>query len=173
MTTMTTAIAAEKTRITERIAKIDIERSRLTGQLNDFEAAERVMTQFTPAGGAPQRTRGRPKKEAIQTEAPTTANKTPADKATTPTTTAGRRSRVAKAKTGTISLSEAVLTACGTFPGGAPQSNILPVVEQLLGNPVRANHLGIALARLARAGRVENRGGTWFLRAPEFAAKAA
>jgi hypothetical protein len=166
---MTTAgLAAEKTRITERIAKIDIERARLTGQLNDFEATERVMAQFTsPSGTAAPRPRGRPKKDAIQATATETVN-APTKPITT--TIKGRRTRGAKAGTGTISLSDAALAACSSFPGGAIARNILPVAEKLLGTTVRPNHLGAALARHKRAGRLYQRDGLWF--PPEAAAAA-
>jgi hypothetical protein len=60
-----------------------------------------------------------------------------------------------------------------SFPGGAVAGTILPVVEKLLGTTVRPNHLGAALARHKRAGRLYERDGLWFPPKAEVAAKAA
>jgi hypothetical protein len=165
--TMTPALlVAEKTRLTDRIAKIDIERTRLATELYDIEAAERAMAKFGTTGATAQRPRGRPRKPTD--EALSTITTKPIT-----TTIKGRRSRGAKVGTGTVSLSDAALTACRSFPGGAIARNILPVVEKLLGTTVRSNHLGAALARHKRAGRLYERDGLWFPPEAEVAAKAA
>jgi hypothetical protein len=169
MTTMTTtALTAEKTRLTDRIAKIDIERGRLIDQLSDIEATERVLAQFTSGGAAPPRPRGRPRIAANEWTAIETVNE-----ATKPAPKTKRTRTRANAGSSTISMADAVLEACGTFPGGGTAKNILPVVEKLLGSTVRANHLGIALQRHARAGRTYMQNGLWYLTAPAATAKAA
>jgi hypothetical protein len=167
--TMTPALlVAEKTRLTERIAKIDIERTRLATELYDIEAAERAMAKFETTGATAQRPRGRPRKPGLTDEPLSTIETKPIT-----TTIKGRRSRGAKGSTGTVSLSDAALTACRSFPGGAIARNILPVVEKLLGTTVRSNHFGAALARHKRAGRLYERDGLWFPPEAEVAAKAA
>src|SRR2546423_2986888 len=49
-------IGQEKQRISERLARLDAERTRLGDQLNELEIAERVLTRF---GGEADTTRGR------------------------------------------------------------------------------------------------------------------
>jgi hypothetical protein len=171
--TMTPAmLVAEKTRLTERIAKIDIDRTRLATELYDIEAAERAMAKFGTPGAAAQRARGRPRKEGIQPAATETVHEaTKPTKPTKPTTNKIARPRAggAKAATGNMSLSDAVLAACASFSGGAEPSKILTVVERQRGITVRPNHVGAALARHERAGRLNKHDGLWFV--PE-AAKA-
>jgi prefoldin subunit 5 len=57
-------IAQEKQRISERIARLDAERTKLGDQLNELEIAERVLSRF---GGKAETTerqrRGRPGKD--------------------------------------------------------------------------------------------------------------
>ncbi|HEV2300976.1 MAG TPA: hypothetical protein VGR91_05345, partial [Stellaceae bacterium] len=52
-------IAQERKKLSERLARLDAERSKLAEQLNELEVAERVLTRFgRPAGQ--RRRRGRP-----------------------------------------------------------------------------------------------------------------
>ena len=54
-------IGQEKQRISERLARIDAERTKLADQLNELEITERVLTQFGgSADTAERRRRGRP-----------------------------------------------------------------------------------------------------------------
>ena len=54
-------IGQEKQRISERLARLDAERTRLGDQLNELEIAERVLTRFGgKADAIGERRRGRP-----------------------------------------------------------------------------------------------------------------
>jgi hypothetical protein len=133
-------IAQEKQRIAERLARLDADRARLAEQLNELEIAERVLTRFG-GEGAIRRRRGRPARLA------------PA---------AGER-RARKQPAHGVSLADAALKAVGLHAQGATASEILAYLTRDLGMSVRPNHLGIALQRHRRAGRLENRAQRWFL----------
>src|SRR5689334_20373376 len=49
-------ISAEKTKVSERLARLDADRARVATQLIDLETAERVLTRVgkTPPGGRPR-----------------------------------------------------------------------------------------------------------------------
>jgi hypothetical protein len=137
-------IVQEKQRIAERLARLDAERQKLAEQLNELEIAERVFSRFG-MGGAPadRRRRGRPAK---------TAAAPPSE----------RRMRAARAASG-LSLSDATLKAVGAHGEGATAAELLIYLSRELGMAVRPNHLGIALQRHRRAGRLESRDSRWYL----------
>jgi len=107
-------IGQEKQRISERLARIDAERTKLA-----------------PAA-SPQR-------------APQ------------------RRARGGQQAAASVSLSDATLQAVKAHPDGASANDILNHLSRELGMTVRPNHLGIALQRHRRAGRLENRDQRWYL----------
>jgi hypothetical protein len=58
-------IGQEKQRISERLARIDAERTKLADQLSELEITERVLTRFGgSAATAERRRRGRPARTA-------------------------------------------------------------------------------------------------------------
>jgi len=137
-------IAQEKQRISERIARLDAERTKLGDQLNELEIAERVLSRF---GGKAETTerqrRGRPARNA---------------------SAAGReRSPRGGQQAPTLSMSDAILKAVQTHGEGVTASEVLDYLSREFGMTVRPNHLGIALQRHRRAGRLENRGQRWYL----------
>ena len=137
-------IGQEKQRISERLARLDAERTKLGGQLNELEIAERVLSRF---GGKAETTerqrRGRPARNA---------------------SAAGReRSPRGGQQAPTLSMSDAILKAVQTHGEGATASEVLDYLSREFGMTVRPNHLGIALQRHRRAGRLENRGQRWYL----------
>jgi hypothetical protein len=140
-------IGQEKQRIAERLARLDMERAKLADQLNELEIAERVLSRFG-TGGAPieRRRRGRPAR-------------------TTPSAAGERRTRSAKAAPGP-SLSDAALKAIEANREGATAAEILGYLASEFGMTVRPNHLGIALQRHRRAGRLETRDSRWYLPQP-------
>jgi hypothetical protein len=77
----------------------------------------------------------------------------------------GRRPVRAPAKSGApgLSLSDATLQAVGAHGDGATAADVMEYLSRQLGMAVRPNHLGIALQRHRRAGRLENRDQRWFL----------
>jgi len=138
-------IGQEKQRISERLARIDSERAKLGDQLNELEIAERVLTRFGGKGEATEkRRRGRP------------ARTVPA------APRAERRARGGQ-QAQSVSLSDATLQAVQAHGEGATANDVLDYLSRQFGMTVRPNHLGIALQRHRRAGRLENRDQRWFL----------
>jgi hypothetical protein len=56
-----------------------------------------------------------------------------------------------------LSISDAILKAVQTHGEGATASEVLDYLSREFGMTVRPNHLGIALQRHRRTGRLENR----------------
>jgi hypothetical protein len=142
---MTRLMGREKQRISERIERLDAEREKLSGQLNELEIAERVVKRFGgKTGTTGKRGRARP---AAQTA--------PA---------AGEKRRVrGNQQVPTMSLSDATLKAVQAHDEGATASEVLNYLSRKFGMTVRPNHLGIALQRHRRAGYLENRNQRWHL----------
>jgi hypothetical protein len=137
-------IGQEKQKIVERLARLDADREKLSAQLSELEIAERVLTRFGRVETPARRGRGRP-----------AARPAPA-----PTPQRGRaRGQPAHA----VSLSDATLRAVQAYPDGATANEVLGYLSREFGMTVRPNHLGIALQRHRRAGRLESRDSRWFL----------
>ena len=60
-------------------------------------------------------------------------------------------------------LSDASLKAVQAHRKGANSNEVLSYLSRRFGMTVRPNHLGIALQRHRRAGRLENRDQRWYL----------
>jgi hypothetical protein len=130
-------ISAEKTKISERIARLDTDRAAVATRLTDLETAERVLTRVskTPPG---RRT-----------------TSAAAAGAKTPTASRGRSPRVAANKSAgrkpsAPSLGERVLALA---TGRTRQELYLACPND------RPNHVGIAVQRHLRAGRIQERDG--------------
>ncbi|HEY3912768.1 MAG TPA: hypothetical protein VGM07_23180 [Stellaceae bacterium] len=137
-------ITQEKQRISERLARLEAERAKLMDQLNELEITERVLSRFGKSGAPLERRgRGRPAR-------------TPASSA------GGRQARSAPPAQG-LSMSDATLKAVEAHGEGATAPEILDYLSREFGLTVRPNHLGIALQRHRRAGRLESRDGHWYL----------
>jgi hypothetical protein len=141
-------IGQEKQKVSERLARLDAEREKLGAQLNELEVAERVLTRFGRVDTTERRRRGRPARTA---PAPAPA----------PTAARGRARVVQPAQA--VSLSDATLRAVQAHGEGATPSEVLSYLAREFGMTVRPNHLGIALQRHRRAGRLETRDSRWFL----------
>src|SRR6202011_4482625 len=77
---------------------------------------------------------------------------------------AAQRSRSRPAQPApSVSLSDATLRAVQAHTEGATASEVLDYLSREFGMTVRPNHLGIALQRHRRAGRLENRDQRWYL----------
>jgi hypothetical protein len=139
-------IGQERQRIAERLARLDADRAKLAQQLDELEIAERVLSRFGTAQPAERRRRGRP---ARATPVPVPAGQ--------------RRPRATATKANTLSLSDATLKAVGAHGEGATAAEVMIYLSRELGMAVRPNHLGIALQRHRRAGRLESRDSRWFL----------
>jgi hypothetical protein len=148
-------IGQEKQKVSERLARLDAERAKLGAQLNELEVAERVLTRFGRGDTAERRRRGRPARTApAPAPAPAAAR------------SRGRAAQPAQA----VSLSDATLRAVQAHGEGATASEVLSHLAREFGMAVRPNHLGIALQRHRRAGRLETRDSRWFM--PHHAATA-
>jgi hypothetical protein len=133
-------ITKEKQRLSEALARVDAQREKLTNQLNELEATERVLARYSTG------TRTRKRSSA---KMPTTGAK-----AAAPTRLRGRR-HSATAKSGggsrsSRSLNDQVLA----LATGKTQQEIAASCKG-----ARPNHVGAAIARHKRAGRVEERDG--------------
>ena len=138
-------IGQEKQRIGERLTRLDADRAKLAQQLEELEIAERVLSRFGMPQPAERRRRGRPARTAPALDQP-------------------RRPRASAAKpANAMSLSDATLKAVGAHGEGATAAEVMTYLSRELGMSVRPNHLGIALQRHRRAGRLENRDQRWFL----------
>ena len=139
-----------KQRLTERLAWVDAERTKLAQQLAELEAAERVLSRFTPTKAASPR-RGRHARTA-QTTKPASA---PARRRV-----AGRGGRKAVAKP-TMPLGEATLRAVDALGSDVSAEQIRDYLGKEFGMQVRANHLGRAPQRHRVGGRLRERGRRW------------
>ena len=147
-------IGQEKQKVTERLARLDADREKLASQLNELEIAERVLTRFGRVETAQRRGRGRP------------ARSTPA-----PAPERGRARSTGPANQ--VSLSDATLRAVQAHPEGATANDVVGYLSKEFGMTVRPNHLGIALQRHRRAGRLESRDSRWFLPQQQGASQSA
>ena len=137
-------IGQEKQKVMERLARLDADREKLTSQLNELEIAERVLTRFGKVEPAQRRGRGRPAARPAPAPAP-------------------QRGRSRAQPASTISLSDATLRAVQAYADGATANEVLGYLSREFGMAVRPNHLGIALQRHRRAGRLETRDSRWFM----------
>jgi hypothetical protein len=133
-------ITKEKQRVSEALARVDKQREKLIGQLDELEAAERVLARYSKGR--------RPRKAASsQTPMPTTT-------ATGAVESRGRpRIRAAKPagrKRRAPSLGDKVLA----LATGKTRQEITAACKG-----VRPNHVGVVIARHKRAGRIEERDG--------------
>ena len=124
----------ERRRITEALARVDAQREKLTGQLQELEAAERVLARY--GKGA----------QTASAKAPARATKS-----ASPARPGGRSTvRGTGGKRGSSNLSNQVLA----LATGTTQQEITSACKG-----ARANHVGAAIARHKRAGRIEERDG--------------
>ena len=136
-------IAQQRQRISERLIRVDAERTKLSGQLGELEIAERALSRFGGKVVAAEK----PKKGRVA--------KTVAAAVARPKVKASRQPR------GT-SLGDAALKAVQAHAKGASADEVRKYLSRKFGLTVRPNHLGSALQRHRRAGRLENRDQRWF-----------
>ena len=143
-------IAAERQRLAERLARVDTERQKLTDQLAELDAAERVVSRFTPTKAVTPRV-GRRARGADATE---------------PAAAPARRGRAgggrgkAKAKP-SMGLGDATLRTVEALGNDVSAEQIREHLAREFGMQVRPNHLGMALQRHRRAGRLSERDARW------------
>jgi hypothetical protein len=137
MPTILDQISAEKTRISERLARLDVDREKTATQLTDLEAAERVLTRVSTTPLA-RRSRSAPAAEAKASVAQRERGRPPR---ATAAKSAGR-----EAGARTPSLGERVLA----LASGKTRRELYAACP---GD--RPNHVGIAVQRHIRAGRIQ------------------
>src|SRR5215469_2441626 len=140
-------ITKEKQRLGDALARVDAQRERLVSQLSELEAAEHVLARYSK-GTQPRKT--------SSAKMPTMGAK-----AAAPARLRGRR-RIATAKSAggsrtSLSLNDQVLA----LATGKTQQEITAACKG-----ARPNHVGAAIARHKRAGRVEERDGKLYATQP-------
>src|SRR5215218_6820033 len=151
-------IAAERQRLTERLARVEAERQKLADQIAELDAAERVLSRL---GSATAGRRGRRARSAAATDKPSApaarrGRARSAGAADTATAPAGRRRRAgrkARAKP-QVPLGDAILRAVETLGNEVSAEQIREYLGREFGMQVRPNHLGMTLQRHRRAGRL-------------------
>jgi hypothetical protein len=133
-------ITKEKQQVSEALARVDAQREKLIGQLGELEAAERVLARYSKGAG--------PRRRA-SAKAPATPTKAAAP-AQSRARTRTRAARPAGGRRGSSSLGDRVLA----LATGKTQQEITTACKG-----ARPNHVGMALARHKRAGRIEERDG--------------
>jgi len=133
-------ITKEKQRVHEALARVDAQREKLTGELGELEAAERVLTRYSKGTGPRRTASANTQTTSTKAAAAARSRERPGTRAVTPG--GGKRS--------SLSLSDRVLA----LATGKTQQEITAACKG-----ARPNHVGMALARHKRAGRVEEREG--------------
>jgi hypothetical protein len=133
-------ITKEKQRVSEALARVDTQREKLSGQLAELEATERVLARYS---------KGTPTNRTASAKTPTTATKAVAQarpRARVRTATA----KPAGGKRTSPTLGEQVLAL-------ATGKTLQEIAAACKG--ARPNHVGVVIARYKRAGRIEQRDG--------------
>jgi hypothetical protein len=129
-------ITKEKQRIGEALARVDAQRDNLTSQLSELEATERVLARYS---------------KSTRRGMATTAKSATTTKEAAPAQPGGRRRTTRPGgKRSSPSLNDQVLA----LATGKTQQEIAAACKG-----ARPNHVGAAIARHKRAGRIEERDG--------------
>jgi len=131
-------ITKEKQRISEALARVDMQRDKLVSQLGELEATERVLARYS---------KGTQVKKTASARRPTTLKKVAAPaRRHEPTTT----EKAAGRKRSSSNLGDQILA----LATGKTQQEITAACKG-----ARPNHVGAVLARHKRAGLIEERDG--------------
>jgi hypothetical protein len=132
-------ITKEKQRIGEALARVDAQREKLTGQLSELEAAERVLARYS---------KGTPGTKTAAAKTPTTATKAAAAPRPRRRPHWGRRTSWRQ----THLIHPCRSSTCfGNWQDAARNRRCMQGSSP--------NHVGAAVARYKRAGRIEERDG--------------
>jgi len=135
-------IGHEKQRISQRLKQLDVEHTKLSSQLDELAIAERALHRFgSKAAATERRAKGRPARTTSKTGAKSKAQN-------------GHQKP-------SLSLNDAALKAVQAHAKGVSADELLTYLSREFGLAVRPNHLGSALQRHRRAGRLENRDRRW------------
>lgn len=164
-------IAAERERLAERAARLDAERQKLADEIAELDAAERVLSRIAPGAKRSARRRGRATiaedasgAAAAPRRRGRLARSDQPSEGTAPT--GGRRARngrrgAKRAAKPEVSMGDAALRAVEALGGAVSADQIREYLGREFAMQVRPNHLGMALARHRRAGRLREDDGQW------------
>jgi hypothetical protein len=138
-------IAKEKQRVGEALARLDAQRGKLSSQLSELEATERVVVHYST--GTQAKKMATAKKLTTPTKAAAPARPRGPQRATTGKPAAGKRT--------SPSLGDRVLA----LATGKTQLEIATACKG-----ARPIHVGAVIARQKRAGRIEERDGKLYAR---------
>ena len=169
-------IAAERQRLAERLARLDADRQKLADQIAELDAAERVLSRMAP-GRRSARRRGRAT-TAEDASGAAAAPRRPgrrrrSDQPSEGTASTGRRRArigrrgIKRAAKPEASMGDATLRAVEALGGEVSAEQIREYLGREFGMQVRPNHLGMALARHRRAGRLQEEEGRWSMGQPD------
>ena len=136
-------ITKEKQRVSEALARVDAQREKLTSQISELEATERVLARYSKGTRAGRAASGK-----------ITATKGAARSGGRQRTTAAKP---AGGKRSSPSLNDQVLA----LATGKTQQEIATACKG-----ARPNHVGATIARHKRAGRIEEHDGKLYARSP-------
>ena len=139
-------ISAQKSKVSERLARLDTERATVTTRLTDLETAERVLTRVSKTPP----TRRTKSAAAAEAKAPLASR----GRGRPPRAAAGKS---AGRKSSAPSLGERVLALA---TGRTRQELYLECPND------RPNHIGISVQRHLRAGRIQERDGKLYVTSP-------
>jgi hypothetical protein len=139
-------IGAEKTKVGERLARLDTERATVAARLTDLETTERVLARVSRAPASSRRATA----AAADAKGPTKSRGRGRPPRTVTSKSAGH-------KPGTPSLGERILALA---TGRTRQELYLACPKD------RPNHVGIAVQRHLRAGRMQERDGKLYATSP-------
>jgi hypothetical protein len=131
-------ITKEKQRVSEALARVEAQREKLAGQFVELEATERVLARYSKGSGGRKTASARRPMMATNAAAPARAGRHPRSTTTKPA--GGKRS--------SPSLSDQVLA----LATGKTQQEIAAACKG-----ARPNHVGAAISRHKRSGRIEER----------------
>ena len=132
-------ITKEKQRVGEALARVDAQREKLSSQLGELEAAERVLARYS---------------KARRQEGGLSQNADHGRKAAAPARSRGRRRTTAAKSAGGERTSPTLGDQVLAMANGKTQQEIAAACKG-----ARPNHVGAAIARYKRAGRIEERDG--------------
>ena len=164
-------IAGERKRLAERLARLDADRQKLADQIGELDAAARVLSRMTPDGKRSTRRRGRAQtaEDGVGAAAAPTGRgrRRRSDQPSEGTASTGRRRArigrrgIKRAAKPEASMGDATLRAVEALGGEVSAEQIREYLGREFGMQVRPNHLGMALARHRRAGRLQAEDGRW------------
>ena len=137
-------ITKEKQRVTEALARVEAQREKLASQLVELESTERVLARYSKGSGARKIASARTPMTATNAASSARAGGRPRSATTKPV--GGKR--------GSPSLNDQVLA----LATGKTQQEIAAACKG-----ARPNHVGAAISRHKRAGRIEERDGKLYV----------